>query len=97
MKISNNDISISDNRGNSICVGSSGVSINGGRLGVVVNGDQVIIDGEKCYPKGLIEELDEAYRTLVLYYEPHAITDQTPQLAKIERHLKTVRRALDLS
>lgn len=52
----------------------------------VVNGNEVWIDGERCYPKGLIEELDEAYKQFI-YSDRVGSIDANARLLRARKKL----------
>jgi len=72
------------------------MEIGGPGGSVVVDNGKVYIDGERCYPHDLIEELDEAWHEMVLYYEPHAVGD-IHRLGEISRRVRTIRSILGLA
>lgn len=57
--------------------------------GVVINGNDVFIDGEQCYPRRLVEELDEAWAA-------EAYPRDTDERAAARTRLDRARRALEL-
>lgn len=97
VNISGDEVRVSGNSG-SIVVGSRGVSVNGSVSGTVVTGDEVWINGEKCHPQSLIEELDEAYRE-ILQADGAPLVDGTALECHGDamRRLRRVRRILGLT
>jgi hypothetical protein len=78
---------------------SSGGNVRvSGKGSVVING-KVWIDGERCYPKSLIEELDGTYEKLLNLLD-ECIDNLSPAWLQdrldVERDLARARRALDL-
>jgi hypothetical protein len=79
-------------------IGGNSISIGGSGSSVVVNDGEVYIDGERCYPKGLIEELDRAHQMLELCLEPHAFkSGDRSNVERAEKVLERIRTILGLS
>lgn len=66
--------------GNSVSITSGGsVVVDGSLHGTVVSNGEVWINGERCYPHSLIEELDAAYRS---YCAALAVGDVPPDITQ---------------